>query len=274
MKLLHAANLEFITPCFCSGSNPQKPEIRPASIRGEFRRWLRISGADPETESRIMGAAPKSDKDDDKIVGEKSLLTFRVINVKEAQLFDEWKKWKITQEDKPGKGYLTFFLSRQKPQKECLAPGTSFTLQVWTRKELSEEDDNLVWEAWSAMIDFGSIGARTSRGFGAWVSEENKNADELPPKLEGAEFQRISIPGATQATLFDTIGNAAKTIRKSNGYSGKKLSPMGFADGKSRQKSIFIFRPVVCAQEVALIILKFPEFYAPPKREQKSRFRN
>lgn len=274
MKLLYSVNLEFITPCFCSGANPQEPEIRPASIRGEFRRWLRIFGADLETESRIMGSAPNNnDEDDDKKTGGKSLLTFRVLNVKKAPPFTAWKNWKLAEIDKPGKGYLTFFLTRQNPMKECLAPETSFTLQLWLRKDLSEEEDNLVWEAWSAMIDFGSIGARTSRGFGAWVSDENKNADELPVELEGFERQRIPIPGATQERRFDTIGNLAKTIRKTNGYSGKKPSPMGYVDGKSRQKSIFIFRPVVSAREVALVILRFPEFYAPPKRKQKPGFR-
>lgn len=269
MKLLYTSNLEFITPCFCSGANPQKPEIRPASIRGEFRRWLRIFGADLETESRIMGNAPKSEEE----TGGKSLLTFRVLNVKKTTPFTSWKNWKLAEIDKPGRGYLTFFLTRQKPMKECLAPGTSFTLQLWTRKELTEEDDNLVWDAWSAMLDFGSIGTRTSRGFGAWVSDENKNANELPVELEDFEHQRIPIHGATQESLFDAIGNSVKMIRKSNRYSGKKTSPMGYVDGKSRQKSIFVFRPVVSAREVALVILRFPEFYASPKQEQKPYFR-
>jgi len=36
--------LETITPCFCAGAEPDKAEIRAASIRGQLRWWFRVLG--------------------------------------------------------------------------------------------------------------------------------------------------------------------------------------------------------------------------------------
>lgn len=264
MKLLASVNLTFITPCFCSGADPRKPEIRPASIRGEFRRWLRIFGADLKTESRIMGSAAGD-------TGTKSALVFRVRDVVPARPFTAWKNWKIATIDRPGKAYLTFFLTRQNPIKECLAPGTRFTLEVLQCKDLSQEDEELFWNAWNAMVDYGSLGARVSRGFGSWVSDENAEAEELPEPLDGFEaleepldlripFSKATL-AADQERIFNSIGNSVKSMRKEKRWSGNKRTPFGTIQG-GRQKSVYIFRPVVCESGFFLCLFHFPDFYA------------
>lgn len=253
MTLLDTVELEFITPCFCAGATPSAPEIRPASIRAEFRRWLRIMGADLATESRIMGSAAGD-------TGNKSLITFRVSNIRKAPLFTDWKKWNPIPSG--NNGYLSFFLKKQ--GKECLSPGTKFTLQALTRKPLSVEDNDLFWEAWEAMIDYGSLGARSSRGFGAWVSKENAERDDLPEPLgDDFEFDSIEINPVDQSTnrLFNLIGEEVKNLRKEKQWSGKAYSPMGYVDGNSRQKSAYIFRPVKFKGGMNLLILKFMDFY-------------
>ena len=262
MKLLASVNLTFITPCFCSGADPKKPEIRPASIRGEFRRWLRIFEADSKTESRIMGSAAGE-------TGTKSALVFRVRDVVvPARPFTAWKNWKIATIDKPGKAYLTFFLTRQNPMKECLAPGTRFTLEVLQCRPLSDDDEELFWDAWNAMIDYGSLGARTSRGFGAWVSAENADAEELPGPLddfEAEEPREIPFFEATlaekQDRIFDKIGDSVKNMRKEKHWSGNTRTPFGTIQG-GRQKSVYIFRPVACKSGFFLCLFHFPDFYA------------
>ena len=52
MKTYH---LEFITPLFSRGSYDDRPEIRPASIRGQLHWWFRALGGNYSSEKAIFG---------------------------------------------------------------------------------------------------------------------------------------------------------------------------------------------------------------------------
>ena len=49
--------LRFLTPCFCTGENSLKAEIRVPSLRGELRWWFRAVGGTKEQEQIIFGGA-------------------------------------------------------------------------------------------------------------------------------------------------------------------------------------------------------------------------
>lgn len=58
--------LETVTPVFCSGANPKKPEIRPASFKGMMRYWYRATFAENNIrrlhniESKIYGSTKRA----------------------------------------------------------------------------------------------------------------------------------------------------------------------------------------------------------------------
>lgn len=40
--------VRLLTPCFCKGADKNSPEIRPPSIRGMIRKWVRLRGEKPD----------------------------------------------------------------------------------------------------------------------------------------------------------------------------------------------------------------------------------
>lgn len=52
---MSAYRLEFITPLFSRGSYEDRPEVRPASIRGQLHWWFRALGGNATDEKAIFG---------------------------------------------------------------------------------------------------------------------------------------------------------------------------------------------------------------------------
>ena len=48
--------IEFITPLFSRGAYEDRPEVRPASIRGQLHWWFRALGGRPQDENAIFGS--------------------------------------------------------------------------------------------------------------------------------------------------------------------------------------------------------------------------
>ena len=71
-------DIEFITPLFSHGAT-DLPEIRPASIRGQFHAWFRIVGGDIESERRVFGGIKQKNADLQKMPSREKTMASRVV---------------------------------------------------------------------------------------------------------------------------------------------------------------------------------------------------
>lgn len=172
---------EIITPLFGGGVNPGEADpitmVRGTEIRGQLRFWWRATrGGRPEfdgnlakmkqEENNIWGAAYKKG---DKVVLQEQIIQITV-NVlshgTRVELFDKRGR-PVREPDAPT--YAAFPLQPSDADKQAGNPpkavqkGISFNLIISFPKNQQEEVEAALW-AWE---NFGGIGGRTRRGFGA-----------------------------------------------------------------------------------------------------------
>lgn len=142
--------LTFITPLFSKGSYDDRPEIRPASIRGQLHWWFRALGGSAADENAIFGSVHSKPIHASKIVvrvGAVSGQTGEVNTLPHKQGGQASPKW----------AYKT---------------GATFDLIITERLGgLSEAQRKLFDRTIRAWLLGGSLGLRTTRGGGAihWV---------------------------------------------------------------------------------------------------------
>jgi CRISPR-associated protein Cmr1 len=149
--------LETVTPLFLGGAQ-QEAELRPASIRGALRYWLRAA---------VAG-----------VIGDKRLDTLRE---REASVFGDTERGSATVVrvlDHPfggsvkelaqqGVGYLWFSLKgRGAGDRQAFLPPTSFRVLLQQRGNNALPLNHAAEAVW-LLSQFGSLGARSRRGAGS-----------------------------------------------------------------------------------------------------------
>ncbi len=254
MKKLVDETIELITPCFCSGANQAKAEIRASSIRGELRWWFRTLGGTNEQEKKVFGSISGGTEDE----GASSAVVVRVSDMR----------------SQPGEdGALTenqlFFT---KNRKNAMIPaGRTFRLQILLRKETP---DSRLMRAIELLLYFGAIGLRSNRGSGAMQRITYPSKAEI--MVIGDELKKddfLFFYRSVQSSALDALSsleNALKEFRAA--YSLKPDAPnaLGFVKGKSRHASCLRVRPVKLSENSFLPVLIYTERVKADKIESLS----
>lgn len=183
--------ITFVTPCFCRGadcSDTGKPEIRPASIRGQLRWWFRALGGGYEEEIRIFGGIKKEPK------------ASRVMT-------------KVFCKDIASQSFATLphKSGGRAASKMAVPPGFSFELRISTRlgglSEKEERDFDRTLNAWLLM---GSLGLRTTRGGGNFRYEGQPGSEEAYQ----AEIDKVTAGTPFRAELSTSFYRSAEEARR------------------------------------------------------------
>jgi hypothetical protein len=148
--------LEFVTPLFSRGAYEDRPEIRPASIRGQLHWWFRALGGVYADEKAIFGAVHHGNI--------ASKIVVRVNHV------DGKTGWRATLPHKPaGRDQFT----GPNAPKAAFLPGASFNLHCQERLggfETAGQREGFAKtiETWLLL---GSLGLRATRGGGSFKWE-------------------------------------------------------------------------------------------------------
>ncbi|MCS6774833.1 MAG: type III-B CRISPR module RAMP protein Cmr1 [Thermoflexales bacterium] len=172
--------LEVISPMFLAGADPRgKPELRPPSLRGMLRYWLRAlvgaAGLDvaQQHENRLFGVA-----------GDKNAAAGAIaLHIQQAAVNP--KTYTDLTRGRDGAGYLWFAARQTKTEaeREAIPPGTRFTLQLSAPRSPDPQRDlrqTLVVLKVAALL--GGIGNRSRRFAGAFQAVSSP--DDLPQPLD------------------------------------------------------------------------------------------
>ena len=237
-------DLEFITPAFLCGANQEQAELRPASVRGQLRWWLRALGADRETETRIFGGVHGEVTSSSVIIHAKVMKAVHEAFHKPAPMSD--------------RGYLYYFATVSGERKGVriepnayFAPGTAFKISIAQRRPLPEADSLLFEKATECFICLGALGLRATRGCGAFA--EIAGGMDAPSFLAWAESLRsygilvqkpVDEVYHTAQEAQTRLGGCLRNLRKEYRLSGKNRSALGYSIGTDRMASALRLRPV------------------------------
>lgn len=257
--------LKFITPCFCAGANQKVAEIRPSAIRGELRWWFRCLGGSKAEEDEVFGSVAGN--------GKASSVTIRISNLIRAPgLYAP----SFVSPNDPG-AYLHYLLTAPNdtghsrmwdlaPNTETkskgvvrklsqLPPNTSFDLHILNHRSISEHLKEKLNSSIDAMLSFGSIGYRKTRGFGAWVNDDlvlsrGETENKLKSLVSFGFTWKFAQGGNADAVvvLQQVEGKLKGNKLAKSGYrldypAQTSKSPLGFSHGKNnRQASAVLFR--------------------------------
>jgi CRISPR-associated protein Cmr1 len=246
--------LETITPCFCAGAEPDKAEIRAASIRGQLRWWFRVLGGSREQESIAFG----------NVAGENTTGSAYRIAVTDFQRGPIWKPPTI--DPNAASNYVWHFASVSgKPVNAgratlgprwqahgALPPASTFNLVITRIRDLKPDAQRRFDIALDAFLVFGALGLRSTRGLGAFFSHQASPWQELITPLSEAGFQvapreetigqesKPKIFPSWEAALADWGAWLKFKLRKEN--KAKTFSALGGIN--PRQASAVRFRPI------------------------------
>lgn len=164
---------KLITPLFGGGAETKKADavkiIRETEIRGQLRFWWRaIRGVGTikemsERESKIFGTS--ASEKDGKTLGESKVKVF-------VKIENEGNNISKSSNDVPK--YAVFPLENH----DVLKKGVGFSLEISFPKSAKKDIEATLW-AWE---NFGGIGGRTRRGFGAIQLLLVDKDEVIPPK--------------------------------------------------------------------------------------------
>lgn len=283
-KTLYKTTLLLVTPCFCAGAEQTEPELRAPSFRGELRWWFRCLGGTKKQEEAVFGSAAGDS-------GQSSAVAVLLSNIKDTGGAFCWE-FERPKQNVANSAYITYFLSaNENSDREdsvvrthaYLQPGTEFTLELRQLRPLPEDGSaELLLLAWRCMCNLGSVGARKTRGLGAYSPKDpaEREVDALLQhelwqqhfvhRMVSIKVQDFRSPTATTKVLTE-CARRLKDYRKGAGIhptptKGQKrkegesygISVLGNAvDG--RQTSAVRFRPALDAEGMLqLYIYKAP----------------
>lgn len=279
------ANLQLITPCFCTGANQQQAEIRVPSIRGQLRWWFRVLGGSPVAEREVFGGISRQGEEEKPAASQVCLRISEIMN----QYGEE--------RDLPGGansplGYL-FYYAKVSGNREniyrfrepgWLAPGSRFTLQAFFRRPLVESEKALFVRSWQAFLAFGSLGLRQTRGMGALAEKELQTFAEFEDACRKMwpGIKKWYVANSRQEPFFCSnwkeglisLEAALGWIRQhgfSAGQYGENPTPLGKSKGK-RQASALHLRPILLQEGILPVLFYTPGILAP--ESQKPEFEN
>ena len=259
MKTLFDGTMELITPCFCSGADQTKAEIRAPSIRGELRWWFRALGGSQKDEQEIFGGIARES-------GKSSALVVRVSDVHPAAAVKLPERVN-NQPDDPF--YLLHFAKasgegiRYQPDG-YFSPGTRFRLTLLARRTVDGLDC-----AQGAFRRLGAIGLRSTRACGAFhVPEKLESfgkfkewAESLPESIQLAWAAPNGQPKfcSDWKSAFNAEAKILKAFR-GDGYSAGRSGndPSPFGRSKPRQSSAIRLRPVQLEEGILPVVIYVP----------------
>jgi CRISPR-associated protein Cmr1 len=189
--------LETVTPMFLGGAE-QQPELRPASVRGALRYWLRaVSGGVigdgdlgklHELESNVFGATDHGSS----------------VSVR---LLDQVGEGAVTELRQPGIAYLWFSMSgRGTADRKAIPAGKVFRLCLQQGIGSADVLPRATEALW-LLTHLGGLGARSRRGAGSLATKSNDCLawpGNIPRPITDAE---------TPPDLCNALGSALKQIR-------------------------------------------------------------
>ena len=231
--------IQIITPCFSAGADQLDAEIRAPAIRGQLRWWFRVLGGAAEEEKALFGGIDGDAR--------ASVLVTRVADFKAAP------QVKLPSRIGEQLYYLAHFAKeRCLHDTACLAPDSSFSLRLSFRKPLPEPLMAKFALALEAFERLGTVGYRSSRGFGAVA-----NLNDIPDFDTFASWSR-RLGGVLVTWAEDTeqkpviesdwrkslaiLESLLRTLRKEPNQGAKSRTPLGCAS--PRQSSALKLRPV------------------------------
>lgn len=160
---------EFITPLFSRGTYEDRPEVRPASIRGQLHWWFRALGGNSTDEKAIFGGV-HGGATASKVVVRVSFVTGTIGNVNTL----------------PHKG------GGQANPKAAFQIGTRFDLHVLTRLGgLDKQLQTLLDRTLETWLLLGTLGLRSTRAAGSfrWEPLPPLNGNNLRPPADFSSFE-------------------------------------------------------------------------------------
>lgn len=171
-----------VTPLFCTGADPNRPELRVPSFKGVLRYWWRALawsrcgrdlGAIRKREDALFGSAS----------GGQSRLIMRVVPVPSPPTVPIGAVLAVSPTDSRvvgegarylGYGVMEAFASTSKNTKKgqltraCFRAPFEFTVHVRSR-DLDEEELALLKDAFIAVGTMGGMGSKSRKGYGSLV---------------------------------------------------------------------------------------------------------
>ena len=245
IKNLYSGKLTIITPCFCTGADQNKPEIRAASIRGQLRWWFRVLGGTREQEVNVFGGTGQGEADS------KAKASKVVVRVRDVKLISGDK---INPNPNTIEQYLYYFAMVSGKEEgisrttsgNYFDRGSSFRLEILLKSDLNSDEFNLLNDAIELFLRLGSIGLRATRACGCFTAEGKDAVDfdysKFPNLLVGKYNQEAYKDGkAAQIVLGGWLKD---TLRKENHISSNEKSPLGYTIKKDRESSALKLRPI------------------------------
>ncbi len=273
--------LEIITPCFCSGADQAKAEIRAASIRGQLRWWLRALGGSADEERAVFGGIAGTTAS--------SSIHLRVADRKPGPAWNPPKidpnspdsyVWHFASVSgkPPGSGRRT--LGPRWTSAGVLAPRSTFRLELLQRRPLPTDLQDRLDLALRAFLQLGGLGLRVTRGLGAVVCHESPFDSSILAKIQEAGFrtEHRSAP-LSETQIIKEIGALVKGTRKASGWKIDTMSnrpvstPSPFGTSDPRQTSAVYFRPVrrdIKSNNYELVVFEAPHDRVLGERSRKS----
>ncbi len=223
--------LETVTPLFLGGAEARAklPELRPPSIRGALRYWLRtiLGGVHGNgdiskistAESNVFGNASESGSSSPIVIrlGKKrspSIKSFSEIVAKKKVPRPEGGGMK-TVIGKPGTAYLFFAARETTSEAERKALDGEFEVKIFQKPFSHKKTWNQVYVSLWLLTHFGGLGTRIHRGAGAVQVKDIEGEDELIKKLP------LHIQSATPTALVEELKNGLKTCLEILGQPGE-----------------------------------------------------
>ncbi|HWP91853.1 MAG TPA: type III-B CRISPR module RAMP protein Cmr1 [Thermodesulfobacteriota bacterium] len=173
--------LEVVTPLFLGGADGKTAELRPPSIRGAMRFWFRammggIVGGNVDAlkklESNVFGSTDKASCFN---------LSLRGLNISKGVFSKDSYTGRIR---KPGLLYLGFSLDARRGgeriQREYIKGGSRFILEIKPQGDADSTKFKAAFGALWLLINFGSLGSRSRRGFGCLSILNDLSIEGLP----------------------------------------------------------------------------------------------
>lgn len=266
--------LKFITPALLVGADLGKSEIRSSTIRGELRWWFRVLGGTIEEERHVFGGI-SNEMYNQNI---SSSIVVRVSNIKKYDRSFPPKTLGGRNQRVSGFDYLAHFARESGKEKNTpygprinnaafYYPGSSFQLSICIRREISQNENVKLEKAIDAFIKFGTIGLRSTRGFGAFVEDDTskylkkdeflESCKENYPDLDfylpnvGKEiFMDRQSEDKGAYMCLDAMGTWLSKFREDTKLKGNEKTSLGYSfkeegtDTQFRESSALHLRPV------------------------------
>jgi hypothetical protein len=245
---MNSYRVEFITPLFSRGAYEERPEVRPASIRGQLHWWFRALGGRPAEENAIFGSVHGG------AIASKIVVRVSAV-IATAQRANT----------------LPHKRGDQAGPRAAFAPGSQFDLHLLTRfGGLSVPLQSAFDHALESWLLLGSLGLRSTRAAGSFRWESL--GGHLRPPSDFASYesrcaallkksrlrfalleQGYTTAEAARRVVSDTLGGRDDTIGQND--LSQLHDPLGKIGKGVRKTSPLRFRIIGIGNEFRIVTI-------------------